>query len=289
MVRRFFLLLLACVLLPAFACAGEPIRYWNGSKPEGRMAYERALLDLLLAKTQLEYGDFAVSEVAAKMSTRRLEQALVQGDMINMVEFAAGRHYLTGSNKGVSEVKGSVIQGLLGYRVSIIRKQDESRFSSVRSLDQFRRLRPGQGRDWADVAIYQLNGFSVVHRIQWESLLQHLELKQFDFLPLGVMETKPLLAARGADYPSLREESSLLIYYPFPRSFYVNSRRLPLVERLNLGFSRAEKSGELRGLFDRYYGGVVADMKASKRRLFVLKNPSLGVDHPLTQPVLLQD
>ena len=53
-----------------------------------------------------------------------------------------------------------------------------------------------------------------------------------------------------------------------------------LAERLQLGLQRAQADGSLRQLFMQHHGQLLQQAQLSKRRLFLLSNPSLPPGTP---------
>jgi hypothetical protein len=91
------------------------------------------------------------------MSPQRVAQELLMpGGRINI--FA--RH-LAGTGTAIPASAPAIDKGLLGYRMFLVRDADLPRFA-VRTLDDLRKLRVGQGKDWIDVPILRKAGFPVV-------------------------------------------------------------------------------------------------------------------------------
>jgi hypothetical protein len=68
-----------------------------------------------------------------------------------------------------------VDRGLLGYRLLLIRADDQARFAKVRTLDDLRHLRAGLGKGWADVNIFEASGVEVVEGSNYEGLFGMLK------------------------------------------------------------------------------------------------------------------
>jgi hypothetical protein len=93
------------------------------------------------------------------MSPQRVAQELLMpGGRINIFARATSpeleQQYLP--------VRLPIDKGLLGYRMFLVRDADLPRFAAVRTLDDLRKLRVGQGKDWIDVPILRKAGFPVV-------------------------------------------------------------------------------------------------------------------------------
>jgi len=82
-------------------------------------------------------------------------------------------------------------KGLLGWRIFLIRKDDQPRFSNVQSLDDLRQFSVGQGQGgqgWSDVEILKYNGFDVSTYPDDERLFLKLVRGEFDIFSRRIFE-----------------------------------------------------------------------------------------------------
>jgi hypothetical protein len=98
-------------------------------------------------------------------------------------------------------VRLPIDKGLLGYRMFLVREADLPRFATVRTLDDLRKLRVGQGKDWIDVPILRKAGFPVVEGTSYPGLFAMLAAGRFDFSRAA--STRPSANSRSAA-PSIR-------------------------------------------------------------------------------------
>lgn len=118
----------------------------------------------------------------------------------------------------------------MGYRIGIIRKGEQSRFSGINSLTEFKRILIGQGSDWPDTDILQQNGFSVIAGSA-SKLLAMLAENRFDDFPPAIHESWDELSRRD----DIELEQHLLLHFVAAINFFVNKQNKPLAERLEFG------------------------------------------------------
>lgn len=273
MVKRFWYGLsccLLCVWLPVRAelCS---IRYFQ---QDARYAYRTALLRLVLDKTQ-ELGECRLSPQFTTVTQDR-GLALMQEGRIDVVSMPTTLQ----RERDLRAVRFDVLRGLLGYRVLLIRKQQQADFAAVQSLAELRHFRMGFGMHWADLPLLQYNGFRVVAAPHYESLFAMLARGRFDGFPRGLNEAWQELGEQKATFPDLMVEPTLAFHYPWPVYFFVRKDNQALAERLQLGLQRAQADGSLRQLFMQHHGQLLQQAQLAQRRLFLLSNPSLPPGTP---------
>lgn len=175
-----------------------------------------------------------------------------------------------------------LFKGLFGYRVFIIRKQDQSRFAQVETLKDLGPLAGGQGSHWPDVPILQSNGLRITTAETTELLFRMLNAKRFDYFPRGISEAWFELMQR--DEPNLAVEENLLLYYPSAIYFFVNKNNEALAKRIERGMEILIDNGKFDHFFynhPRFSSGME---KLKSRRIIYLKNPSLPTATPVNNP-----
>jgi hypothetical protein len=174
----------------------------------------------------------------------------------------------------------------MGYRLLIIRAEDQSWFRRVQTIDQLRELRAGQGHDWPDTEILRANGLAVEATVDYDSLFRMLQLGRFDYLPRAINEPWEELALRSGR--GLAVEEGLMLYYPTAEYFFVNRDNVALAERIERGLRRALADGSFDKLFREHPVNANAFGKANvlKRRIIRLDNPLLPPETPFDQAEL---
>ena len=73
------------------------------------------------------------------------------------------------------------------------------------------------------MAILQHNGLRVAGVANYENIFDMLQHERFHYFPEVSMRLGEI-ARKGHDYPSLRVEETLALYYPYPVYFFVSKK-----------------------------------------------------------------
>lgn len=177
-------------------------------------------------------------------------------------------------------------RGLMSHRVLIIRNGDQSRFDTVKTLDDLRKIKFGQGRSWQDASIMESAGFNVVKSTKKPGLFYMLDGGRFDAFPRGANEAWSETAA----FPNLNlaVEKQLVLVYPLPTYFFVHKGDPELAKDIETGLEAAIKDGRFDNYF--YNSKEVKDAleraDLPNRRAFYIKNPFLPKATPLERKEL---
>lgn len=179
----------------------------------------------------------------------------------------------------VLPVRIPLFKGLLGNRLLIIRKTDETRFAKVKTLADFKQLKAGQNRYWPDASILEANGLPVVTSYQYINLYAMLEGGRFDYLALGAQEIGDELASHPD--PALKIDSHILLQYRSPAYFFVSPKRPELAEAILAGLENMISDGSFDEMFNRELKieQLYRDAQFERRVIIRLDTPDL---HPLT-------
>ena len=281
--------LLMLSALPAFA-AGEAMRYVYHppeSSLDVRYLYHWEILRTALEKTKKKWGAYEMvpSEI---MSERRqaFEMKNATGKLTVM--------YLSttpGFEKNLIPVRIPVDKNLGGYCVFLIRKDDQKRFASIRTLEDLRRFRYGLGLGWIDVDILRANGFTVVTGSSYEGLFEMLVSKRFDVFLRGAVEVLAEYDQHKGALPDLAIEESLIFYYPLPMYFWFTRTREGgrLAARAEEGMRTMIADGTYDAIFDRYQRHKIERLRLKQRRIFRIPNPNIDPKTPLADKRLWFD
>jgi len=182
-----------------------------------------------------------------------------------------------------------IFKGLLGYRLLIINKNDQSKFDQVQSLADLKKLTLGQGRTWGDTHILESAGFKVVKVTKYQSLFYMVDGGRFDAFPRGVHEPYGEIAKHPE--LNLTVEKHLMLSYKMPMYLFVSRESKELAKNIETGLNRAIADGSFDEVF---YGDPMvksalemADMK--NRRTFYIDNPLLSKETPIDRKELWFD
>ncbi|WP_413700277.1 hypothetical protein ACLKMH_24140 [Psychromonas sp. KJ10-10] len=250
----------------------QTINFWNGNKSPARQAYELALLELLLANTNLRNSK--VSNDLTDHPKAEDEGNVFEHQTDILVTVAGNKKF---HHKPLISLKTPICKGLLGQRVLIIRKQDQTQFTTM-TTNELKQKIAGIPATWVDADLFRLNGFKVLEEGSLAHMFQQLKDKKCDYVSLGVNEAQSLLNEYNNGFDNsgdLSIEDSLLISYPLPLVFYVHPERQDLAEQLKLALQDLQVNADWENLFELHYGQFIRSLNVKNRRQISLKNPNI--------------
>lgn len=180
-------------------------------------------------------------------------------------------------------------RGLMNHRLFFIRQGDQARFDNIKTLEDLKKIRLGQGRSWQDASILESAGLNVIKTTKKPSLYHMLDGGRFDAFPRGANEVWTELSA----FPDLKltVEKNLVLIYPLPTYFFVTDKDPQLAKDIEFGLESAIKDGA----FNKYFYGSPEVQEAlekadlSNRRAIRINNPYLPKATPLDREELWLD
>ncbi len=221
-------------------------------------------------------GDYNLAITTQDITQTRAIENLRNGDMDVM--------WLASNSEVESQlipILFPMLKGLLGHRVFIINPDEQQKFSSVSSFEDFGSLTFGQGQGWPDVEILKSNGLNVVTTSKYDNLFYMVEGGRFDAFPRGVLE--PWVEISAHPELELAVEKHLVLIYKLPFYFFVSPENQALAKTLKQGLDNALKNGD----FDEYFYNTelvkdaLSRSQLKNRLAFTLQNPFLGKNTPL--------
>lgn len=168
-----------------------------------------------------------------------------------------------------------IFKGFLGHRIFIIRKGEQTSFNRVRTLEDLKKIRLGQGKTWTDTTILKAAGLNLVTSLKFDGLFYMLEGGRFDAFPRGVHEPwSEVVSRRELD---LTIEENLMVVYKYPLFFFVRKDNVKLGNTIEDGLRKAAEDGR----FDEFFFNspviktVLDNANMQKRRTFHIDNPTL--------------
>lgn len=287
LVQRIIGGLLLALAVGATAMAADVVKPFKAESDLVRYAFHYALLDAVLQRTVGQYGPYVMQPYREPISPARGHQEAIRGEILNLLISDAGHAII---DEGMIPIPYPLDKGLLGYRIALIRKQDQARIERIDSVEQLRSLTVGQGRSWGDVKILEYNRIPVdTSSTDYEPLFAMLVRGRFDLFPRGATEIGSELAAYGAAYPELAIDRHLLIKYPFAQFFYVSKSAPHLAARLRDGLEQMVGDGSFDALFARHFARTLSELELGKRVVIELENPYLPAWVPLQRKALWFD
>ncbi|RYY03827.1 MAG: hypothetical protein EOO53_07010 [Gammaproteobacteria bacterium] len=268
---RVFLILFCCIINAAEA---EPRIYFvdvQVDRPGKEGNYYVELLTLILnaSKSPEEHIEFRFS--GDQLSQARWVAEVVQDKGNNVLWTMNSKD----RERNLHMIRVPVLKGLMGYRLLVIRKQDEAKFSNINTKEDLLKLSAGQGMHWPDTDILRANEFRLTEAMAKENLYKMLAAKRFDFFPRGVVEVE--LEDELIQSQELMVEPHLLLHYPADIFFFVSKTNIELAERMERGWQLIQKNGEFEKFFlDAARVKSALDiLKKRKRTIIELENPFL--------------
>lgn len=231
----------------------------------------RELVQMALAKTP----DYGPTEIRASMpmAQARAIRHLRAGnrDQVRIANVASSPQ----RNRELRPIPIPIAQGMLGFRICIIRKGEQARFDRVFTAGDFQRqgLIIGQGTHWPDTRILRQSGFDVVTSPRFRNLLTMLERGRFDCFLRGVGEILIDLDQYASE--GLAVEDRLVFTYRMPSYLFVAPDDQHMAERLTVGLHRAMLSGDYERWFSTYFRRPMRELDVMDRVFIPLPNPFL--------------
>jgi hypothetical protein len=223
--------------------------------------------------TKPEYGDYQLFTSAKMEQGRALrELSKIENAQLDLAHFAPTKE----REKEAIVVRFPLIQGLLGYRVCLIKEGEQQKFSNIANKSQWinNKLSVGQHKSWPDTLVLKANGLPVKTSYKYELLFQQLAKNRFDCFARGANEI--VYEYDLHQHLGLEIEKEVLLHYPFPLFFFVNKSKPALAKRLEVGLSMLIENGIFEKLFDYYYQEQIINLNLQNRHIIELQNPTLS-------------
>lgn len=292
---RIFLALLMCFsCFSSFTCsaavAAESEKVLNVIYPGKQGAKDPRYQDLLeilqtaLEKTRAEFGPYQLQASPSNMNEGHYWLELYRGKDLNILWSSTSQE----KEKYFLPIRIPLRKGLLGYRIALIKKNQQAAMRKVKSIEDLQKLKIGQGWGWGDIAVFQANGIATMPS-NYEKLFTLLESGKIDLFPRGIGEIEREMQVYGPANTKLAIEKEILIHYPWPYYFFFNKNDAALKKRVETGLRMMLEDGSFDLIFWRYNSEAIKHANLSGRRLISLKNPALPAETPLHERELWFD
>lgn len=246
------------------------VRYIDSKQyPDPKQSYFVDLLKLTLEATKDQYGDYQLQPINIEMAQGRTSLMLERNEYVDLTWRMTSKQL----EQQLQAIYFPILKGLMGYRIFIIRKDQQYLFTKNIALQELKNLHLGQGHNWPDSEILIANGFTVIKGYHIH-FLEMLKKGRFDYYPRALHEPWPEIAGDN----TLTVEEHLMLQYPAPVFFFVNKENKRLHQRLTLGLNKLLESGKFEHFFLNHpiTSGIVSKAKVNKRTTFRLDNPLLS-------------
>ena len=235
-------------------------------------AYYSALLRLALSKTEDPFQPTSLVESSGNLVQERVLRHLNQEGGIDVFWTVTSKM----REQQAIPVRVPLLNGIMGYRVSLIRQSALSEFKNVRSASDLRHFIAGQGHDWPDLQILEHNGFTTLGTSNYDIIIELLKAGRIDYFPRAIHEA--IVEAEALKDPDIIIEPSVLLYYPSYIFFFVSQSKPELAQRIERGLNIARRDGSFAALFEEYINTnrIEKALKLSERTILRLDNPHLS-------------
>ncbi|MDZ4262709.1 MAG: hypothetical protein U1B30_10300 [Pseudomonadota bacterium] len=238
--------------------------------------YFYRVLELALRKTDAQWGAAQIKQLPYRLEDKRLRTGLTRG-MVDVLWSPTSTEF----EQKMLPVRVSLLKELNNYRLLLIRKDEQSRFSVIHTLEDLRQLKGGMSSQWIDARIMEHNNLPLVQAVGYGKLFKMLAAKRFDYFSRGLYQ----IQSEVNFYPELelQIEQKLMLSYPNEVFFFVSNNNADLAKRLETGLKIALRDGSFDKLFNsipRYQWGMEL-LKKHQRRVITLqplprKNPAVA-------------
>lgn len=243
------------------AVGGVAIRQSNYDDINNEDYYFYRLLELVLHKTEGQWGKAELKQLPYRLEDKRLRSGLVQGK-VDVLWSPTSVAFET----QMLPIRVSLLKDLNNYRLLLIRKHEQPTFSAIKSLDDLRQLKGGMSSQWTDAKIMEYNNLPLVQAVGYGKLFKMLAAKRFDYFSRGLYQVQ----SEVNFYPEfeLQIEQELMLSYPNEVYFFVSNNNPELAKRLETGLTIAQRDGSFDALFGsipRYQWGMELLQKHQRR------------------------
>ncbi|WP_051249542.1 hypothetical protein [Maridesulfovibrio zosterae] len=279
----FWLMIAVTFIFPHTGIAKDLIRLINRhSYLDSRHIYENKILTMALEKTRDNFGDFAIETTISDAQRERLFKELLKGKKLNLYVAPTQEKW----EEELIPIRIPVLKGILGYRLFLIRKQDIERFSSIKSVEELKKLRVGLNRHWSTTKVMEGLDFNVVRGGAYAGLFKMLLYDRFDYFPRGVSEIFAEYESRNLLMPDLAIEPGIALYLPQPVYFFVSPMYPRLAKRIKSGLEIMLKDGSFDKLFWEYNSSNLGKADLKNRMIIAVDNPFLSPETPFERKEL---
>ena len=266
---------LSCLLLALSACVPAAATEIYYPRPEGSEdnldSYAIELLSLALKKAGAHYTVKLTSE-HMNQGRALLEIALGKGKVDIMVTMTSKAR-----EQQLLPILIPVSKGLVGWRVALLRADHADLFKNVRTLDDIKAFKAGQGHDWPDTETLRANSLPVHAVSGYDGLFSLLAAGRIDYFPRSMREIWPELDA----HQKLVVDPYVVLHYRTTDYFFVNRRNTKLAGEVQAGLEKAIADGSFDRLFYQHFAEPIRRARLDQRRVIELDNPLMSEATPV--------
>lgn len=247
------------------------------SADDKRYDYPQALLLKILERTSARYGPAHIEQAPVHMKRDRTLHELMKGNLIHVMAEAPKPEWV----EKLLPVRIPIRKGIQGFRLFLIRKENQSVLSKITTLGELKAIATGTGAQWSTTRVLEKSGFNAVTGNHYEGLFDMLMSDRFMTFGRGINEVFVEYESRKETFPDLAVEQDLLLYIPLPTYFFISPTKPHLAERIKAGLLAMIDDGTFDEFFEQHFGPLIQKANLSERKIFKINNPNLSQDTPL--------
>lgn len=227
------------ILITVFACSAysETIKTIG---PQSRHEVSHGyFVGILLEAFRHAKVDHTLKVIPHQTEARDLK-LLKETELIDIVWTANS----TSRDNELFKIPFPLFLGGLGIRGAVVHKDFLHEFEQLTSLDKLKNYIACQGQHWPDAIKLEKAGLKVYRATRFDSMLEMIDRKRCDYLPLSIFEGKGELDAVKEQYPNLVFSTKVLLSYELQMSYYVKRSANQLADEVLRGLKAMEESGD---------------------------------------------
>lgn len=241
-----------------------------GQTEKEKYRYRIELANLILEKTASQFGPAQIIPYGEHDPTQARAIALLNQEKLDLLFLPATEDRL---NK-FSSIKIDIHNGMLGYRVLLIRKNNQAQFAKVKTLDDLRKFKAGFGIQWGDFKVFALNNLPVNGISNTKTLHKMLDKERFDYFHRGLHEAWAEIETNREALPELMVEETIALVYDLPVYFMFNKNNKALKKRFETGLEMIKKDGSFKALFIEHFADIAIKADLENRTIIPIKYPN---------------
>ena len=255
----------------------DAMTIWYFQKDE-RFDYRIELLQHALSYTREQLPKLSVKATPETLTDLRANMRLSSGEQAFIVSSFPGRSL---KKTNIEPIQPSILAGMLGFRLLLVRPDKVDYLSQLRSRGQFKsKAIAGFGAQWQDLKILQDNNIAVRTSSQYLGLFDMLASRRFDYFPRGLAEVFQELEV-GDRRQLFQIHPDIAIYYPYPVYFHINTRYHDIAKRIELGLLKAKQDGSFRALFRRHHQFAIDWLSRNHLHIILLQGATQASLEPV--------
>ncbi|GIU17158.1 hypothetical protein TUM4644_02090 [Shewanella colwelliana] len=241
----------------------------SASQHDQRYQYTYDLLDLIIEATEADFGEASLQVSTMVMSRNRIFRELQEGDNVNVMAEASNSQW----NEKLIPIAIPIRRGLQGFRLFIVKQENQAILADVTTLAQLMSFDTGSGSQWSTKVAMEQAGFKVVESTQYDSLFNMLSKGRFVTFGRGVNEVFQEIVQFESYYPDLVVDNNIVLQIPLATYYYVSPNKPRLAKRIQVGLQRIIENGQFEQLFYQRHCDCLLKSKLNERRVFKINNP----------------